>query len=90
MVEKSCTITTVASKLVSATAAGDGRSSLDFKGNNFEYLPFGAGRRICPGMTFGVASVTLPLPEDVDMTELAGLAIGRKHALCLIPTVYDP
>ncbi|MED6197456.1 hypothetical protein PIB30_056613 [Stylosanthes scabra] len=81
-------------------------SSLDFKGNNFEYLPFGAGRRICPGMAFGIASITLPLamllyhfnwelpngmkPEDVDMTELSGLAIGRRHALDLIPSVYDP
>ncbi|KAL7122248.1 hypothetical protein ACP275_01G032900 [Erythranthe tilingii] len=80
-------------------------STVDFQGNNFEYLPFGAGRRICPGMNFGLVNTELPLaqllyhfdwslPEgmtrgDVDMTEEEGIIVSKKKPLLLVPTVYN-
>ncbi|KAJ8770589.1 hypothetical protein K2173_018080 [Erythroxylum novogranatense] len=79
-------------------------SSVDFRGLHFQYLPFGAGRRICPGITFGMANIELPIaqllyhfdwklpegttPENLDMTEGSGATIGRKATLYLVPTPH--
>ena len=81
-------------------------SSVDLKGNYFEFLPFGAGRRMCPGITFGIATVELALtqllyhfdwklpnevkPEQLDMTESLGGTFRRKNDLYLIATPRIP
>ncbi|KAJ3684375.1 hypothetical protein LUZ61_013539 [Rhynchospora tenuis] len=81
-------------------------SSIEFNGQNFEYVPFGAGRRICAGLEFAVAMVQEVLasfllhfdwklpngmkPEDLDMTETFGVIAAKKEPLYLIPTLRAP
>ncbi|KAL0417255.1 UNVERIFIED_CONTAM: cytochrome [Sesamum latifolium] len=76
------------------------RPQVDFRGQHFELLPFGAGRRGCPGINFAMPVVELALanllfcfdwelpagmsPEDVDMEEAPGITMHKKTPLCLV------
>ncbi|CAH1413915.1 unnamed protein product [Lactuca virosa] len=80
------------------------KSSITVMGSEYEYLPFGAGRRMCPGAALGLANVELPLAhilyyfnwklpngktfEDLDMTESFGATVQRKTELLLVPTDF--
>ncbi|KAL7242503.1 hypothetical protein ACSBR1_014974 [Camellia fascicularis] len=37
---------------------------VDVKGQHFELIPFGAGRRVCPGTLFGIQMLHLVLARD--------------------------
>ncbi|CAG7905239.1 hypothetical protein IGI04_014171 [Brassica rapa subsp. trilocularis] len=74
---------------------------IDLKGRDFELIPFGAGRRICPGMSLAMKTVSLilasllhsfqwklqngVLPEDLDMDESFGLSLHKANPLYAVP-----
>ncbi|XP_052141962.1 ent-isokaurene C2/C3-hydroxylase [Oryza glaberrima] len=79
-------------------------NTVDYKGNNFEFLPFGSGRRICPGINLGVANLELPLasllyhfdwklpngmaPKDLDMHETSGMVAAKLITLNMCPITH--
>nr|UVC58032.1 CYP706G29 protein [Isodon rubescens] len=73
--------------------------NLDFKGNNFHFIPFGSGRRICPGLPLAERMVTymlasflhsfdwkLPNDEKLDMSVSIGIVLMKKNPSFAIPT----
>ncbi|KAG7628336.1 Cytochrome P450 [Arabidopsis thaliana x Arabidopsis arenosa] len=79
-------------------------TSINYKGQHFELLPFGAGRRSCPGMSLGITILELGLLNllyffdwrlpngmtiaDIDMEEVGALNIAKKVPLELVPTLH--
>uniref|UniRef100_A0ACD5ZNR2 Uncharacterized protein n=1 Tax=Avena sativa TaxID=4498 RepID=A0ACD5ZNR2_AVESA len=74
-------------------------NDMSYNGTRFEFTPFGAGRRQCPGIMFGTSTLDVTLanllyhfdwmlpdgasPASFDMSERFGLTISRKHGLQL-------
>lgn len=66
-------------------------SNIDYNGTCFEFTPFGAGRRKCPGVTFATSTIEIAFanllyhfdwvlpggksPESLDMSEVFGITI---------------
>ncbi|PKU83147.1 geraniol 8-hydroxylase-like [Dendrobium catenatum] len=77
-------------------------NEIDFRGQHFELIPFGSGRRICPGLPLGVRMVQLMLasliqsfewslpdgmkPTDLDLTEKFGVTLVLACPLKAIAT----
>nr|BBD34742.1 putative cytochrome P450 [Eschscholzia californica subsp. californica] len=73
---------------------GEG-SKMDFRGQHFEYMPFGSGRRMCPGISYAIQilhmtlarllqafDLSSPSSSLVDMTEEgSGLTMPRATPL---------
>lgn len=76
-------------------------SDMDVRGQNFELIPFGAGRRICPGLLLGIRMVQLMLaslihsydwkledgltPENMNMEEKFGFTLQKAQPLRVLP-----
>ena len=76
--------------------------TVDYKGGDFELIPFGAGRRSCPGMSLGMRMVHLVLAtllsrfewrlpmeverSGIDMAEKFGVTLTKAVPLCAMAT----
>ncbi|GAV75066.1 p450 domain-containing protein [Cephalotus follicularis] len=79
------------------------KANLDFIGQDFEYVPFGAGRRMCPGISLAHKVLHLTLARLihgfelgtiadslVDMSESPGMTVPRATPLEVILTPRLP
>ncbi|KAL5545523.1 hypothetical protein UlMin_005210 [Ulmus minor] len=78
---------------------GSGKSRLDVRGQQFHFLPFGSGRRGCPGTSLALQIVQTSLAAmiqcfewkidggngSVDMEEGAGVSLPMAHPLICVP-----
>ncbi|KAI3513645.1 hypothetical protein L1887_20982 [Cichorium endivia] len=72
-----------------------GGSNVDVRGNDLRLAPFGAGRRVCPGMNLGMVTVSewvaklvhqfewvQDMDRPVDLSETLKLSCEMKQPLC--------
>ncbi|CBI33787.3 unnamed protein product, partial [Vitis vinifera] len=80
-------------------------SKIDYRGQDYEYIPFGAGRRICPGIPLAIRMVQLVLasiihsfnwklpegttPLTIDMQEQCGATLKKAIPLSAIPFIEE-
>ncbi|XP_028800168.1 cytochrome P450 93A3-like [Neltuma alba] len=75
---------------------GNGESQLDVRGQHFQYIPFGSGRRGCPGTSLALQVVQTNLAAmiqcfewkvdgKISMEEKAGITVPRAHPLVCVP-----
>ncbi|KAJ8650117.1 hypothetical protein MRB53_003140 [Persea americana] len=76
-------------------------SNMDYKGQDLQLIPFGSGRRICPGLPLASRMVHLMLasllrsfdwklhdemsPQDMDMSHKLGITLRKEIPLLAIP-----
>lgn len=80
-------------------------SKINYRGQDFEFIPFGAGRRICPGLPLAVKMIQLELasiihsfnwklpegttPLTIDMEEVCGATLKKAIPLLAIPSLKE-
>ncbi|KAH7514056.1 hypothetical protein FEM48_Zijuj11G0048000 [Ziziphus jujuba var. spinosa] len=80
-------------------------SNVEFRGTDLSYTPFGAGRRICPGLSLAVRMLSMSLgslvhrfdwklpngmePEDIDMDDKFGITLQKAIPLIAIPVAVS-
>lgn len=79
-----------------------GEGAPDFKGAHFEFIPFGSGRRSCPGMQLGLYALDIAVaqllhcftwelpngvkPSELNMDDVFGLTAPLANRLIAVPT----
>nr|CAB3500454.1 unnamed protein product [Digitaria exilis] len=80
-------------------------STPDYRWTHFEFIPFGAGRRQCPGALFATTTIEITLanllyhfdwalptggdPKVLDMSELFGITVRRRANLCMQASLHS-
>ncbi|KAL7146376.1 hypothetical protein ABFS83_06G036700 [Erythranthe nasuta] len=78
-------------------------SNIDFRGNHFKFIPFSAGRRMCPGFNLALKNIQIVVaslvhyfdwslpdlmdPTRIDTGEKFGTALKKETPFQLIPTL---
>ncbi|RDY01615.1 Cytochrome P450 93A3, partial [Mucuna pruriens] len=78
---------------------GNGQSQMDVRGQHYQLIPFGSGRRGCPGTSLALQIVHVNLAAiiqcfqwkvdggngTVDMEERSGITLPRAHPIICVP-----